>query len=783
LQNAYHRLFAERRPRLMTIIGDIGLGKSRLLQEFIALTDPLPETWYLFQGRSHPSQTSIPYSLLRDIFSFRFQIQDSDGLAAVHQKMERGFAEFMPGDENSREKAHIVGQLIGFDFSTGPYLRGLLQDPRQVRSLGFATLVRFFAAAAETYPVILLVDDIHWADRGSLDALSYLFENIPATTPLLALCTARPALFERYPAWGTGLPEAVQLALKPLFPEESRRLVEQILHKAPMIPSALRELVVSSAEGNPFYLEELIKMLIDGRVILPGEETWEIDLARLNVVSIPPTLAGVLQARLDRLDLIERASLQRASVVGRVFWDSAVKALSPDFQAEQQRLEDALGVLRSKELIFSSPVSTFSGTQEYSFKHALLRDVTYETVLKRQRMQYHARVADWLSRISGERRGEYLSIIADHHEKAGENDKAVAVLLEAGERALGVSAFDEAFRFFQRALPLIDSRLIRDLAHVHLKIGEAFYRSGEYVDSLKSTEKALALSRQLSSSTMLASCLNQIGQIHADMGDYAQAEKYLLQALPMARTAGIPARPTLAHVLYGLGNVYWRLGKLEKARDFCIESRDLSSQIGETNTLLMALNRLGVVTGLLGDQAAEEGFYKQVHSLAVSMGNRERAAVALNNLGALADERGDLQTAQMNYLRAIDMAREIGAQQSLSLYLINLGHSEVRLGQFNAAGEHLREGLALADHLGAAPWTVTAVLFFARLFHARGETERSLALLGLVRAQPAYSSDHQRLMEQMFSEWGILPEAAASQMAAGESLNWKRVVMELLSGM
>jgi tetratricopeptide (TPR) repeat protein len=397
-------------------------------------------------------------------------------------------------------------------------------------------------------------------------------------------------------------------------------------------------------------------------------------------------------------------------------------------------------------------------------------------------MHYHARVADWLSKISGERRGEYLSIIADHYEKAGENDRAVAVLLEAGERALGVSAFDEAFRFFKRALPLIDSRLIRDLAYVHLKIGEAFYRSGEYADSIKSTEKALALSRQLSNSIMLASCLDQIGQLHADMGDYTQAEKYLLQALPMARTAGIPARPTLARVLYGLGNVYWRLGNLEKAGNFCIESRDLSSQIGDTNTLLMALNRLGVVTGLLGDQTAEEDFYKQVHSLAVSVGNRERAAVALNNLGALADERGDLQTAQANYLQAIDMAREIGAQQSLSLYLINLGHSEVRLGQFDAADEHLREGLALADHLGAAPWAVTAVLFFAELFYARSEMERAFALLGLCRTQPAYSSDHQRLLEQMFSEWQVSPEAAGSQMAAGDSLSWKMVVMELLSG-
>lgn len=780
LKDAFRRLFGRQPLRLVTLVGDMGLGKSRILQEFLAWTDPLPEDFYLFQGRSHPSETTTPYALWRDIFSFRFQIQDSDPLAVVHEKMERGFAEFMPDDERALEKSHIVGQLIGFDFSASPYLRGVLQDPKQMRSLGFATLARFFVTAAESYPIVLVADDIHWADRGSLDALTFLYTHIPAITPFLALCTARPSLFERAPDWGIGLPAAAKLELKPLLPAESRALVEQILQKAPIIPTALRDLVVGGAEGNPFYLEELIKMFIDNQVIRPGEETWEINLDRLDTSAIPPTLSGVLQARLDRLGMFERASLQRASVVGRVFWDSAVKALIPEMQAEQTRLDESLAILRSKELIFSSPDSTFTGSQEYAFKHALLRDVAYETVLKRHRQQYHALVAEWLSKASGERRGEYLSVIADHYERAGDNDRAVAVLLEAGERALNLSAFDEAFRFFQRALPLIHPRQTRDLAHAHLKIGEAFYRSGEFGDSVKSTEKALGLARELSSSIMLASCLGQLGQLYVDMGDYDRAEKTLRQALPMARAAGIPARPTLARVLYGLGNVHWRLGNLENARACCEESGDIARDIGDTNTLLMSLNRLGVVMGALGNPSAEEDYYRQALSLAVSVGNRERAAVALNNLGALADEKGDLAKAQRYYLQAIDMAREIGAQQSLALYLINLGHSETRLGQLDEAANHLREGLALADHLGAAPWAVTAVLFYSRLFQARGELERAYSLLGLARIQPAFSSDHIRLMEQLFTDWQVTPEFAETRIAAAPRLDWKTTLIELM---
>jgi predicted ATPase len=603
---------------------------------------------------------------------------------------------------------------------------------------------------------------------------------IAASTPLIILTTARPALFEHYPNWSANLARTRRLDLKALTRDESRDLVAQILKRVKFLPGALRELVVGGAEGNPFYLEEMIKMLVDGKVIQPSEPEWKVDLERLGTLNIPSTLAGILQARIDGLEAAERAALQRAAIIGRIFWDSAVAALSPELLNERAHLYDALNVLRAKEFVFTNPISTFSGTQEFSFKHALMRDVTYETVLKRQRVQYHALVADWLSKVSGERRGEFLPIIADHYEKAGDVNHAIETLIEAGEQALKVSGFNEAFRFFQRTAQLLPATRPRDHAYIQLKLGEVFQRTGEYNDALKYSLKALDLSRNFTMGNLYAAALYQAGQTYAEMGDYTRAESYFMQALPIARAGARAARETLGKVLYGLGNLSWRLGKLEEARRYCEESSQIATEMHDTNTLLLALNRLAVVKGMLGDTEGEEAGYQQVLDLSIAAGNRERAAVAVNNLGALADERGELEKAQGYYLKAIGLAREIGAQQSLALYLINLAHSEIKLKALDQGKQHLQEGLALASHLGAGPWILTAVMFFARLEAAHGNFDRALRLLGLAEHQHAYSPDHQRLAEQMLKEWNLDNKLIAEKFAEGAKLDWEETLSELL---
>ena len=192
--------------------------------------------------------------------------------------------------------------------------------------MGLRFLIEYLRAAATEAPIVLLAEDLHWADESSLDVLSGL-ERLTGALPMLVVGAARPILFEQRPLWAEGRENHTRIVLSPLSRQDSRRLVQEILQLVAEVPAELRELIVRNGEGNPFYVEELIKMLIEEGVIVKGEDAWRVAEGRLAEVRVPATLTGVLQARLDSLPEAERAALQRAAVVGRIFWGDAVAYL------------------------------------------------------------------------------------------------------------------------------------------------------------------------------------------------------------------------------------------------------------------------------------------------------------------------------------------------------------------------------------------------------------------------------------------------------------------------
>jgi predicted ATPase len=306
LQDALMSAIEDDEGQIVTIMGEAGVGKSRLLYEFqnwIELQPPPSVRFY--EGRAHQESQGMPLRMLRDLFEFRFQLQENDTREAVREKVESGFTEVFGKEDEGQMRAAILGQWLGFDFSNSPHLQGVLNDPEQVRNRGLMYLGEYFKGLCAQAPVAVFLEDIHWADDSSLDALNWLGERLQHQR-LLFVCAARHSLLERRPYWGEGLAYHHRLDLEPLSKRESHQLVGEILKLADQIPPGLFALVVEGAEGNPFYVEELVKMLVEDGVVVKGEETWQVIPERLSEIKVPPTLAGVLQARLESLPLEEQ---------------------------------------------------------------------------------------------------------------------------------------------------------------------------------------------------------------------------------------------------------------------------------------------------------------------------------------------------------------------------------------------------------------------------------------------------------------------------------------------
>jgi ABC-type oligopeptide transport system substrate-binding subunit/class 3 adenylate cyclase len=491
LQNIFWDAMEDAEIRIVTVVGEAGVGKSRLLYEFEKWIELLEEEIWYFKGWATEGLQASSYSAMRSMLALRFDILESDNGVAVRDKIRNGMAPAL-----SRDQADLVGRLIGFDLQASQNLQNALESER-FREQALAGMVDYFKSMAQE-PTVILLEDMHWADDSSLDLVDQLTTALPEAH-LLIVCLARPALFERRPNWGEGQEAHTCLELKALSRRQSRALVAEILQKADEIPDRLCEMVVEGAEGNPFYVEELIKMLIDDGVIRDEGEHWQIELERLKQAHVPTTLTGVIQARLDSLPAEERAILQRASVVGRQFWDMALSELvaSEAEGFDKEKLKILLETIRRRELIYRRERSTFADTGEYIFRHSLLRDVTYETVLLKLRKIYHRQVAGWLETVAGERVGEYLRLIAGHYELAGDLTKAAEYLLRAGDRARLDYAHQEAIDSYQRAL------LFQKAENEHayaartlMKIGLTYHTAFDYQRSRQAYEEGFALWRE-----------------------------------------------------------------------------------------------------------------------------------------------------------------------------------------------------------------------------------------------------------------------------------------------
>ncbi len=756
LQERMEDVLDEGRWRVVTVIGDAGVGKSRLLLDFDAWLGELQTRVYWFRGRASPADHSRANSLLRDVLAARMGISDSDDASELRTKLEAGFALAYDDPQRARVAAHVVGGWLGFDLGLDldDAPAWLPRDPQALRDAGTRELSDYFARLARIHPVVVLLEDLHWADDGSLRWLDQA-DQVLQDVPVLVVATSRPSLLEQRPRWSEGLLHHVRLSFDPLSRRQSRQLLHQILQHVDDPPAALVDLVIESADGNPFYIEELVTWLIDAGVVVKDTPRWHVVEDLVGTVVVPSTLRGVLQARLDALTAPERALLQRASVVGRVFWDDAVQRLAarpardPDAGAAAETLED----LRRRELVFEREVSVFDSAREFLFKHALLRDVAYDGVLRAHRERYHRLAGDWLAEISARsgREEEYAALIAEHFDRAHE-PQAATWYFRAGRQAAAVYALDEATRLLARALDLMEDPVQR--FEVLLLRESVLDRRGdreaqrqdlvemEQLDGRLGPDPARRFALQLARSRLAFA-----------ISAYDEAEQWAEAALVSATEGALPAEQAEAHLWRGK-SLTWREDQVAAAESLAqaleggrahgtaqqvgeslrylsilannegryTEALELSSQAaasfrsaGDLEGEAMALSQGSSTLYLMGRLAEARATLEQTLEIFQRSGHRYRATVVLGNLASIALSEGRLSQALAWALEAVEQTRALADQETTATNLVVLSMIATELGWWEQGERYGAEALEIGRELDSAgiesdAWTRLGVL-------------------------------------------------------------------------
>ena len=694
LQEAFKSLYRQARMIVVTVVADAGIGKSRLLYEFENWTEARAERFSIFHGRAHPQTQSQPYGLLRDVLAWRLQIADSDSMGAAKRKVEEGIAPLFiadDGDDMAEAHAHLLGHLIGLDFSDSRHIEGIKDDGKQIRNRGFHAAAQMFrrVSARDHTPIVLLLDDLHWADEGSLDFLNYLTQ-VNRDVPMLMLGLARPALFERRAEW-PGTADARRIDLLALDKSSSRLLANELLKKLPDIPAALRELITGGAEGNPFYMEELVKMLVDEGAIETREDHWTVRPDKLLATHVPQTLTGVLQARLDGLKPAEKLALQQASVIGFVFWDQALAAIDA-------HATEALPGVTQRELVVPHQDASFEGVREYAFKHQILHHVTYDTLLKRTRREFHAKAAAWLAGLGGARANDFLGAMAKHFELAGDMKNASEYFARAAEHAAGRYAHEAALEYVAHALALIGEGERHDTLVLRWRVLDVRERTldlhGQRTGQLADIDEMLRIADALDDDSRRGEVAWRRCDIALRTADFRAMEKAARQAMALAERAGdvelkLRAQQRLASALC-------RLGDAAAGKALALDGLAAARARGLRRAEARFLSTLSVIAAIQYDLIATLEATRQQLLSERELGNRRFEAMALSNIGSVLLYLGERTQARRHLEEGLRLTRAVGDRAAEPYPLVRLSQLAMRQGDDAQALAHAQSALNIA---------------------------------------------------------------------------------------
>jgi class 3 adenylate cyclase/tetratricopeptide (TPR) repeat protein len=707
LNGLFDKTLAASTVQLATVVGEPGIGKSRIVAELLGHAQARSPALTWRQGRCLPYGDGVTFWALGEIVKAQAGILESDDPAVASAKID----DAVPSGPDRDWLRQRLLPLIGVDATSGAGREEL-----------FTAWRTFLESLAEAHPTVLVFEDIHWADGAMLAFLEHLADRAEGV-PLLIVATARPELFERHPAFAAGVPRVNRINLGPLSNEETRRLVAGRLGAA--VPPELHAPILERAEGNPLYAEEFVRLLRDRDLLIETDEG--VTLRPGAEVPLPESIGALIAARLDTLPSERKTMLADAAVVGKVFWTGAVAEMGERDSAD---VIDAMRELGRKELIRSARHSSMAGEAEYAFWHVLVRDVAYAQLPRASRAARHVAAAQWLEAKAGDRAEDIAEVLAHHYataleltRAAGQTDRAhelerpaLRFLTLAGDRALYLDAAS-AMANFEKALMLTppghEAR-----PDVLARFGQAAYELGQYNEALTALDEATGGFRDRGDLLAAARSMFTTFGVLQSLGDPRQ-----WVIMPEAATMLEPLPPSRE-----LLDVLARVAANESIQghdEVALQTADHALTIAAEHTMprpALALRVRGVARADLGDPAGFDDMREAI-GLAIAAGGRGVPG-AYNDL-AVATALADGPAASIPILRlAIAFAEARGLKSAIDFLTLNLLNVLFEVGEHD---EVLRGAAELAPRLERIRHTDSLLgirVLEATIFALRGLGER-----------------------------------------------------------
>jgi len=771
-------LSRHKRGAFVHITGEAGIGKSRLVGELIK---KLPAGITLMQGKSLAYRRTVPYSiftnLLRRVLGASTNTPDTQlgMLLGEHLQLIAG--------NRAPEILPYLEHLLSLPYSDpGSAERIRYLDASQLRQQLFLAFRTYLSVAARHSPLLLVLDDLHWVDEASLDLLKFVSDTIRAEA-LVIIAISRPIQegpLQKFQEWASRVLKKryYHLAVKSLSDDQSELLLSLLL-SIKSFPPALRSQIIQRAAGVPFYLEEILRMLIDKGLFKRTNQQWVFEPSvAWESLGVPETLQELILARMDRLTPAERHILQISAVIGNSFNLTLLKSIIPYDYLDQ--FETTIKTLNMRGFIIPH---TDGNEEDYAFRHLLVSETIYNTILRRERQRLHGLIGAAIEKLYHEHLDDYVELLARHYGWSPQLERALYYSILAGQKASRGYLNDQAREHFEHALKLLSKV---EASHVqkrqiHTGLGDVFLLQGEYLVARQHFFEALKTfcEEDLSAEGIQISKLHRkISATYERQGDYEQSLAQIAKAQQILANLDNPPLIEQAQILNDIGWIDLQRGRVDEAETKLTKALSLATRGTQYDVISSIYNRLGGIYFQKGQLDLASYYVRKSLVIREELGDTLGVARSYNNLGLLGWRKGDWDQALDNFTRSLELHASLGDIEGLIQLHSNIGLLQTDRGDLEEAKKHLTEGLQMAQQIGHGFLEGLGYMHMSRYWLAAAEWKKSTENCELALAI-FEELDAQENIAALYTAMGVATKEQGELDKASEYSEKARAIIEM----